>query len=226
MSETSDPKIGASMTETAKRRSPAARAASDGRTTALERHFASAKPAAEARVEICLLSGRRYLNVRLDPLDGRAVEAAERVLDQPMPLIANTFTTGDHRIFWLGPNEWLIETAVKGAAGLGGELTGALDGFHAAVNDVSGAHVALRVGGADARTVLAKGCTLDLHPREFGPGQCARTGLAKATVLLGALDRSPTYTIIVGSSFADYLCRWLAQAARPPGMSFSVLRET
>ena len=223
MSETRDLKNGASMTETAKRRSPATRAANDDGPTALERHFASAKSAAEARVEIGLLSGRRFLNVRLDPLDGRAVEAAERVLGQPVPLMSNTFTTGDHRIYWLGPNEWLIETAVKGAAGPGGELTGALARFHAAVNDVSGGHVALRVGGDDARTVLAKGCTLDLHPREFGPGQCARTGLAKATVLLGALDRSPTYTIIVGSSFADHLCRWLAHAARPHGVRFSML---
>lgn len=154
---------------------------------------------------------RGFLNVRLDPRQQRAVEAAERVLGQPVSVAPNTFTAGDHRVYWSGPDEWLIETDTEHAADLCSELTKAFDGFHAAVNDISGGYVALRFVGAGARTVLAKGCTLDLHPHEFGPGQCARTGLAKATVLLGALDDAPTYTIIVASSFSDYLCRWLAR---------------
>ena len=69
--------------------------------------------------------------------------------------------------------------------------------------------------GSGARTVLAKACALDLHPREFAPGQCVRTGLAKATVLLAASDDAPVYTIIAARSFAEYLCRWLANAASP-----------
>ena len=131
-------------------------------------------------------------------------------------------TAGEHRVYWLGPDEWLVVTSAEGAAALGSELAEALAGFHAAINDVSGGHVALCVSGVDARTVLAKGCTLDLHLQKFGPGQCARTGLAKATVLLGALDNESTYTIIVSRSFSDYLCRWLAHAARPHGVRFSM----
>ena len=199
----------------------------------LEPFFASVESAAEARVDIGVLPGYGFLNVRLDSRCEQAVEAAARVLGQPMPLASNTFTTGEHRVYWLGPDEWLIVTSgevmsgevtsVEGAAGLGSRLAEALAGFHAAINDVSGGHVALCVSGVDARTVLAKGCTLDLHPREFAPPQCARTGLAKATVLLGALDNESTCTIIVGRSFSDYLCRWLAHAARPHGVRFSVL---
>ena len=188
----------------------------------LEPFFASVGSAAEARVDISVLSGYGFLNVRLDPCCEPAVEAATRVLGQPMPLTANTFTTGTHRVYWLGPDEWLILTSVEGAAGLGSELAEALAGFHAAINDVSGGNVALCVSGVDARTVLAKGCTLDLHPREFGPGQCARTGLAKATVLLGVLDDTSSYTIVVPRSFSDYLCRWLVHAARPHGVRFSM----
>ena len=70
--------------------------------------------------------------------------------------------------------------------------------------------------------MLAKGCTLDLHPREFGPGQCAQTGLGKAAVLL-ATSEPDAWAIIIRRSFADYLCRWLANAARPHGARFSVL---
>ena len=194
----------------------------------LEPFFASVESATQARVDISVLSGFRFFNVRLDPGCEEAVDAATRVLGQPMPLTANTFTSGEHRVYWIGPDEWLVMTggevtSAEGAAALGSELAEALAGFHAAINDVSGGHVALCVSGVDARTVLAKGCTLDLHPREFGLGQCARTGLAKATVLLGVPDNASTYTIIVSRSFSDYLCRWLAHAARPHGVRFSEL---
>ena len=192
----------------------------------LERFLSSAESAAEARVEIGVASRRGFLNVRLDRRNGATAEAAGRVLGQPLPLASNTFTDAEHRVYWLGPDEWLIETGAKRAVGLAGELAEALTGHHATVNDVSGGHIALRVTGPDARTVLAKGCTLDLHPRNFGPGQCARTGLGKANILLAADDDAASWTILVARSFADYLCRWLAHTARPHGVHFSMVRVT
>ena len=173
---------------------------------------ASTESAPSVRTAISVRSGRGFLNLRLNPRDGQALEAAERILGQPMPPAANTFTAGEHDVYWLGPDEWLVATGTERASTLCKELAEALGGFHAAVNDVRGGHVELLVRGADARTVLAKGCTLDLHPREFAPGQCAQTGLGRAAVLLAAGDPS-TYTIVVRRSFSDYLRRWLANAA-------------
>ena len=203
----------------------------------LEAFFAAAESAADAGIEIGVSTNCGFLNLRLDPRNEQAVNAAEQVLGQALPLVANTFSGGEYRVYWLGPDEWLIETNAASAVELKGELAAALTGCHAAVNDVSGGHVALRFTGAEARAILAKGCTLDLHPREFAPGQCARAGLGKTTVLLApapfaASDNvapdgtapaktAPSYTIIVGRSFADYLCRWLAKAARPHGARFS-----
>lgn len=178
-------------------------------------------PSGKEGVAISVRSGRGFLNLRLNPRDGQAVEAAQRILGQPMPRAANTFTTGKHDVYWLGPDEWLIGTDAKRVSALGSELAEALAGFHAAVNDVSGGNVELRVSGVDARTVLAKGCALDLHPREFAPGQCAQTGLGRAAVLLAASGDPSTYAIVVRRSFSDYLCRWLANAARPHGARFS-----
>ena len=199
---------------------------STARRHGLEPFLASAESAARARVDVRVVSGRGFFNLRLDKRRDETINAAAQVLNQPIPLTPNTFTGGDHRVYWLGPDEWLIESGTDRAAGLASELSDALAGYHAAVNDVSGGHVALRVSGSDARTVLAKGCALDLHPREFGPGQCARTGLAKAVVVLAVADDAPSYTVIAGRSFSDYLCRWLAHAARPYGVHFSMLRET
>lgn len=175
---------------------------------------ATAESAPDAGVEFSVLSGRGFLNVRLDPRDKQAVKAAGQILGHAMPLVANTYSSGKHCVYWLGPDEWLIETESGDAAALATKLSAALAGFHAAVNDVSGGHVALRLAGADARTALAKGCTLDLHPREFGPGQCARTALSRATVLLAAHSEPDSYTIIAARSFTDYLRRWLTQAAK------------
>ncbi len=104
-----------------------------------------------------------------------------------------------------------METGAEEAGALCGELEAALAGQHAAINDISGGQAAFRLRGPEARTMLSKGCTLDLHPQEFAPGQCARTGLARATVLLACIDEAPTFTLIVGRSLADYLCRWLAR---------------
>ncbi|MYA16211.1 MAG: sarcosine oxidase subunit gamma [Gammaproteobacteria bacterium] len=191
----------------------------------LERFISTSESEAEARVDIGIVSRRGFLNVRLDPRNGAAAEAAGRVLGQSLPLASNTFTGAEHRVYWLGPDEWLIETGAQRAVGLAGELAEALADHHAIVSDVSGGHIALRMTGADARAMLAKGCTLDLHPRKFGPGQCARTGLGKANVLLAA-DDAASCTILVARSFADYLCRWLAHAARPHGVRFSMLQET
>ena len=174
------------------------------------------------RIAISVRSGRGFLNLRLNPRRGQALEAAERILGQPMPRAANTFTAGENEVYWLGPDEWLVATGSKRVSALGSELAEALGGFHAAVNDVSGGHVELLVRGADARTVLAKGCTLDLHPREFVPGQCAQTGLGRAAVLLAAGDPS-TCTIVVRRSFSGYLRRWLAYAARPRGARLPAL---
>ena len=180
------------------------------------------EPVPDAPVAISVRPGRGFLNLRLNPRSSQALKAAERILGHPLPLAANTFTPGQHTIYWLGPDEWLIATGAERAAALASELAEALTGRHAAINDVSGGNVELLVSGADARTVLAKGCPLDLHPREFAPGQCAQTGLGRASVLLAAADDRPAFAIVVRRSFADYLRRWLANAARPHGARFSM----
>ena len=80
---------------------------------------------------------------------------------------------------------------------------------------------ALQLQGPGVRTLLAKGCTLDLHPSVFTISSCAQSGLAKANVLLCLADEAPTFIVVVRRSFADYLCRWLAHAGRDMGIAFT-----
>ncbi|MFQ6005323.1 MAG: sarcosine oxidase subunit gamma [Woeseia sp.] len=172
-------------------------------------------------VTIEVLPPLGHLNLRGDPKNEGFLTAAADVLGETLPLAANTMSHGVRRIYWLGPDEWLIVTVVEETVGLLVQFRSSLSGQHASVTDVSGGQVALRLAGPYARNVLAKGCTLDFHRDRFETGDCAQTGLAKATVLIGLLDSEPTYEIIVRRTFADYLARWLRRASREYSVNFS-----
>ena len=67
--------------------------------------------------------------------------------------------------------------------------------------------------GDDAAALIATDCPLDLHPREFKPGQCAQTRLAKAGMTIAPLADGSGFELIIRRSFADYLLLWLQDAA-------------
>lgn len=201
-----------------------------GLEAALERLQADAPEEAgrAARLRVTVMASLAHLNLRGDPANPRFVEAVEGVLQQPLPLAPNTVSDGDHRIFWLGPDEWLVSTPRAGLAALAAGLDSALEGLHAAVNDLGGGQVLLRLHGGACREVLAAGCTLDLDPAVFAVGRCAQTGLARAAVLLTPLGdpdasgREEGMDLFVRLSFADYLLDWLATMAGEGGLAVAV----
>ena len=161
-----------------------------------------------------------HINLRGNSSDAGFLGSVEQALGQPLPVQPNTVSTGRHTACWLGPDEWLVVTPAASAAELAGRLDQALSSTHASVNDVSGGQVALMLQGATCRELLAAGCTLDLHPREFMAGDCAQSGLARANILIALVDDAPTFMIVVRRSFSDYLCRWLAHAGSDAGIDF------
>ena len=171
---------------------------------------------------IQLLPELGHINLRGNPKNAEFVATADAALGQKLPVSANTMTSGDYRIFWLGPDEWLIMTPIEGIADLQHRLRETVSGQQASVTDVGGGQIALRLAGPDVRDVLAKGCTLDFHPDKFNVGTCAQSGLAKANVLIGLVDDQPVYDIVVRRSFAEYLVLWLRYAASEYGVYFSV----
>ncbi len=162
-----------------------------------------------------------YINLRGDPADTVFVSTANKILQQELPLGPNTVSNGISTIYWLGPDEWLIVTPGGERPTLPAMLEESLSGMHASLNVVTGGQVAMRLSGDSATAVLAKGCTLDLHPKTFHPGQCAQTGLAKASILIGKADDVPTFDIFVRRSFAEYLALWLQHAGAGYGIRFA-----
>lgn len=133
----------------------------------------------------------------------------------PLPLAPNRVAAmGTARTLWLGPDEWLV-TADGDAPELLPRLQRAVAGRRAAVTDLSASRAVFEIAGGGARDLLAAGCGLDLHPRVFGPGQCAQTLLARVPVIIDQLDAAPRYRLLVRRSFARWLTDWLIDAAQP-----------
>jgi sarcosine oxidase subunit gamma len=161
-----------------------------------------------------------HINLRGDAAEPAFLKAVAGVLGFNLPGEPNTVAEGDGRVvYWLGPNEWLLVTPQERESELVAALQGSLSELFAAVTDVSSGQTVIAVDGEYARDLLAKGCTLDLHPRVFGPGECAQTLLAKAPVLIHHRRDAPLFELVVRRSFADYLWRWLEEAAKEFGMT-------
>jgi sarcosine oxidase subunit gamma len=145
--------------------------------------------------------------VRGDPADPAMVRLGAVLFAGPLlaaswPTAGRAIGTGPRYALWCGPG-WYLVVDDPGAD---------LPIAEVSAVDVSASRTVLELTGPFARDVLAHGCAIDLHPRVFGPGSCARTNLAKAQVLLHQ-TATTTYRVLVGASYADYLARWLLDAA-------------
>ena len=140
---------------------------------------------------------------------GHAISAAFGV---KLPSAANSLARVEAReVVWLSPDEWLLCGAQADIDAVRVALGKKLAKQHHALNDVSGAMVRLTLCGADAGNLLAKACTLDLHPSVWTPTSAAQTLLAKAPALLLGRDAGG-FDIVVRRSFVEYWWHWLLRA--------------
>ena len=174
-----------------------------------------------AGVWLCARRFRGQINLRIDPRDSARVAAAEAALGVALPRVPNTSARGGERsVLWLGPDEWLVVLAVdEDEDAVADALCAALTGHHASIVAVGHARAVIGVAGPRARDVLAKGCSLDLRPRTFGPGQCAQTALARAVIILHQRDDGLSYDVDCRRSFAAYVWAWLEDAAAEYGVA-------
>ena len=146
---------------------------------------------------------------------GAVSPEASAALGVDLPTVPNTWVpAGTGRVVWLGPDEWLLSSTSEAPEELEARVRAAVLPLGGSATDVSAQRTGLRLTGARVRDVLAKGCSIDLHPRVFGCGRSAQTTLGQAGVVLLALsDRGDDHVVLVRSSFAGYLADWLLDAA-------------
>ena len=112
--------------------------------------------------------------------------------------------------------QWLAVAGGKGALPLLAKLAAALKGL-ATIVDQSNGKAVLRITGPRARDTLAKGCSLDLHPRVFKPGSAATTPVALIDCQIWQVDEKPTYDLAVPTSYAESFWSWLTGSAAEYG---------
>src|SRR3954468_12520937 len=83
------------------------------------------------------------------------------------------------RAVWLGPDEWLLSSTTEAPEDLEARVRAAVVPLGGAATDVSAQRIGLRLTGTRVRDLLAKGCSIDLHPRVFARGSSAQTALGQ-----------------------------------------------
>jgi sarcosine oxidase subunit gamma len=160
---------------------------------------------------------------KLSPVEGRSVvqlrvrpngaTAAREALE--LPGHAGLWRTGDPAAAWLGPDQWLLTSDTRPAESLIGDIDHALSGqLHAAL-DMSSNYACFELSGPAARTVLAMGCGIDMHPDSFTTGQCVRTRFAKVLLLVVATSDTQ-FDLYIDRSHSRYFSDWLAGAHNDP----------
>ncbi|GHI02103.1 sarcosine oxidase subunit gamma [Streptomyces cellostaticus] len=190
---------------TAQQRSPLAHAAD---------RLAAVTRASGGAIRLAELPFLAQANVRLDA-KGAAADDVGLALGVQLPLEPNTVVrAGDLTALWLGPDEWLVVGRPGTQRDLESRIRSAAGDEPVSVTDVSAQRTTVLIAGPRARDLLSHGCSLDLHPRAFGPGRCAQTTLARTQVVLVARDEPRAgFWVLVRSSFADYLKEWVLDAA-------------
>lgn len=164
--------------------------------------------------------GRGHLNLRGDPSNETFVNAVEQVLGVALPLVPGTCTTnGEASMYWLAPNEWLVIVGAGTEFEIETRLRQTLRG-HFAIVDVSGGQTLVRLSGPAVAMVLKKSSVYDFHPDHFPVGRCVQTTFAKATALVSK-TADDSFDLVIRRSFADYLFRWLIDAAGEYGIKIN-----
>ena len=155
---------------------------------------------------------RVFVNLRGDAGEARLRNVAQQVAGVALPREPGTWNRADRSCaYWLGPDEWLLVVTGNDGLEIEGPLRDALDGRFS-VTDVTGAQVMVELSGPDVGKVLQKSSPYDFHPRGFPPGRCVQTVFAKATALVAAREDG-AFDIAFRRSYADYLRRWIEDAA-------------
>jgi sarcosine oxidase subunit gamma len=118
---------------------------------------------------------------------------------------------GGIAVHWCGADQYYVVAEGMEEGALLEEVAGRFAGL-ASVSDQSHGRVVLVLTGPKARHVLAKGTPVDLHPRVFGPGQCAATQMAHVGVHL-AQTGPESYELSLFRGFAENFWEWLTEMA-------------
>ena len=144
-------------------------------------------------------------------------QAFEQIMGCILPLTPLVAASTDVCIIrWLSPDEWLITVPPGAAFGLETAFRATMPGHYSLVNG-SGGLTVFQVTGANVVDLLKKCVSVDLHLSSFPVNKVVSTNFAKATCVLHRTT-DDAFELIVRRSFADYIWRWISDAANEFGL--------
>lgn len=145
--------------------------------------------------------------------DAMFENAVYEALLAPLPIATNDVSYSDQfTILALGPNRWYVLSSYQSSRETEAKLRQIQTNNTIAITDVSHAWNVIRLTGRHTRDVLAKLCSIDLHPSTFKVGSCAQTELRGLYVVLHSADVD-TFEIFVMRSYFLSIWDWLRDAA-------------
>src|SRR5215213_6271863 len=162
-----------------------------------------------AVVQITAISGRSVLRLRSWLREFSRGGKPVMLHGRELPAQVGQILTGEVRALCVSPGEWLVVSTQSNSRRPlpPDESTQGL-----VLVDLTDGLAIIDVGGFAARAILSKGCGLDLHPRSFPAGRCARTRFAQIPVVVECLEPS-RFELYVARSYRHYLHSWLEDAA-------------
>ena len=141
--------------------------------------------------------------VRLREPSASVLIGLSAALGLDWPAVPNTSAIGGARtVHWLAPNEWAVFGMDSAELHRTVDAVCASSLYHVA--EVGEGHRIWRLAGARVRAFLAKGCSLDLHPRAFGRERCAQTLFAQIRVLIAWSDAQEEELELVADAALEY----------------------
>ena len=188
------------------------------RQSALAAHYhASQTHPNEAGIELYVQHAVTMIELHGDIHNHNFLSAARTALDCALPMTPGYSSVSSHCIvLWMAPSTWLIVST-------NGKLKDTLEVSYGETTDVSHTRTLMRMSGRNTRDLLSKGCALDLHPKVFQVGMCARTQLAHTPVILHLRDCAGGFDLYVPRSYAVHMWDWLNHAAKEFGIYIAPL---
>jgi heterotetrameric sarcosine oxidase gamma subunit len=154
-----------------------------------------------------------------------ADQACKEAYGKPAPARPQAIEANGALLVWSGPDQFLVLSARE--AGSAMERAQLAFAGMASLSEQSDGRSLIRISGPRARDMLAKVCSLDLHPAVFPVGTAAATSIDHTPVnLWRGADRvvdagggEATFYLLVFASFAESLWHTLLDSAAEYGIT-------
>ena len=168
----------------------------------------------EGLVTVERLGPQGMITLRGDLASPAMKNAATGVAGLDMPSQRQARSVGERAVLWMSPDELAVLVPHAEATKAVETMTGALQGSHALVADVSDARAHFVLRGMDVREVIAKLAPVDMSKDAMPVGMVRRTRFGQVAAGFWLRDDREAQ-VFCFRSVGDYMFALLKEAAAP-----------